>query len=341
MADQNTNSNRGPRPLGLGGAAPRNPPTGRPGDEIFRRSMAALSQRFGERDARLSAVDPKTAAEGRRAALRDYERTRRRRLNLALGAAVVAIAVADVGYMLLSSGAAPTAASPEATASTSPPPPTELAAAPPVKAPEPAPVESKPAVSDQSQQVASQAEPAPDAKPALPPAPLEAQPAPPPKPAQPAPPPKPAPPTPPTSVQAETVAPSSPAPSPAPTLASLRRDEVREVQSRLRSFGFNPGPVDGSAGPMTEAAVVRYQQDRAQAATGKVDQQLLDELRKDPAPQVQVAQRSARPAPYSSGSPSYGSPSYGSQSQPRYSGPLEAVRYAGTKITEFLQSLTR
>ena len=34
----------------------------------------------------------------------------------------------------------------------------------------------------------------------------------------------------------------------APYEAPLRRDEAREVQARLRSFGFNPGPVVGDPG---------------------------------------------------------------------------------------------
>jgi hypothetical protein len=37
-----------------------------------------------------------------------------------------------------------------------------------------------------------------------------------------------------------------------PSDAPLGRDDVREIQARLRSFGFNPGPVDGT-GRMTEA----------------------------------------------------------------------------------------
>lgn len=79
----------------------------------------------------------------------------------------------------------------------------------------------------------------------------------------------------------------------------LKREEVRELQARLQSFGFNPGPVDGIAGRTTEGAVLRYQQERAQPQTGKVDRELLERLRQDPAPQVRqrVAQRAARPDP--------------------------------------------
>lgn len=78
--------------------------------------------------------------------------------------------------------------------------------------------------------------------------------------------------------------------------ATLRAEEVREVQAKLRGFGFNAGPPDGVAGRMTLAAVEQYQQARGLPQTGKIDSELLDQLRQDPAPQVapQVAQRAPR-----------------------------------------------
>ena len=48
-------------------------------------------------------------------------------------------------------------------------------------------------------------------------------------------------------------------PSPSEPLATA---DVRDVQARLRALGFNPGPVDGAAGPQTTAAVKQYQQAR-------------------------------------------------------------------------------
>jgi peptidoglycan hydrolase-like protein with peptidoglycan-binding domain len=42
----------------------------------------------------------------------------------------------------------------------------------------------------------------------------------------------------------------------------LGREEAKEIQARLRSFGFNPGPVDGVPGGLTEGAITRYQQNR-------------------------------------------------------------------------------
>ena len=117
-----------------------------------------------------------------------------------------------------------------------------------------------------------------------------------------------------------------------PSDAPLGRDDVREIQARLRSFGFNPGPVDGAAGRMTEGAVRRYQQDRARPETGEIDRQLLEQLRQDPAAQVaqQVAQRAARPDGRVTPS-----------SRPRRSDPFEPVRTAGNRFGQWLNSLTR
>jgi peptidoglycan hydrolase-like protein with peptidoglycan-binding domain len=119
---------------------------------------------------------------------------------------------------------------------------------------------------------------------------------------------------------------------PAPALTSLQRDEMREVQMRLRSFGFNPGPVDGAPGAMTESAVMHYQRNRGQPQTGKVDRDLLEQLRQDPAPQV--AQRAPRPAsrPVAGATTSPG---------PRPSDPFDPVRAAGDRLGRWLESLVR
>ncbi|MCL6581102.1 MAG: L,D-transpeptidase family protein, partial [Firmicutes bacterium] len=37
---------------------------------------------------------------------------------------------------------------------------------------------------------------------------------------------------------------------------------VRELQERLQSLGFDPGPLDGIFGPRTEAAVIHFQRSR-------------------------------------------------------------------------------
>jgi Putative peptidoglycan binding domain len=121
---------------------------------------------------------------------------------------------------------------------------------------------------------------------------------------------------------------ATPAVEPAPNQVALRRDEMREVQARLRSFGFNPGPVDGVPGLMTEDAVQHYQRHRGQRQTGMVDRDLLEQLRQDPAPQV--AQPAARPDARAARSPA-----------PRRADPFEPVRAAGERFGQWLRSLSR
>jgi Putative peptidoglycan binding domain len=117
----------------------------------------------------------------------------------------------------------------------------------------------------------------------------------------------PAPEPPPPVVKAETVempppkaepveAAKPPEPVHSAAVAPLRADEILELQTKLRGFGFNPGPSDGVAGYMTTAAVARYQQNRGLPETGKIDREVLDQVRQDPAPQVapQVAHRPPR-----------------------------------------------
>jgi len=71
-----------------------------------------------------------------------------------------------------------------------------------------------------------------------------------------------------------------------PSQVPLERKEIQEVQKRLRSFGFNPGPIDGAVGPKTAEAVIKYQQARGQLQTGTVNRELLEQLRQDAAPQL-------------------------------------------------------
>jgi peptidoglycan hydrolase-like protein with peptidoglycan-binding domain len=82
-------------------------------------------------------------------------------------------------------------------------------------------------------------------------------------------------------------------PPPAPNY--LKREEVREVQQRLWSFGIDAGPVDGSAGPRTQMAAQQYRDKRGLLpAVDTVDYSLLEALRNDPTPQV--ARRAPPPA---------------------------------------------
>ena len=136
----------------------------------------------------------------------------------------------------------------------------------------------------------------------------------------------------PAAKQAPLVTDSQPAPVEAtPSDSPLQSNDVREIQTRLRTFGFNPGPVDGTAGRLTEVAVRRYQQARSQPQTGEVDRRLLEQLRQDPATPVaqQVAQRGARPDARASRSPA------------SRRDPFEPVRSAGNRFGQWLDSLAR
>jgi peptidoglycan hydrolase-like protein with peptidoglycan-binding domain len=58
---------------------------------------------------------------------------------------------------------------------------------------------------------------------------------------------------------------------------------ISELQTRLSRLGFSPGSIDGIAGPMTAAAIKRYQQSRGRPVAAAVDDDLLDQLRKESA----------------------------------------------------------
>jgi hypothetical protein len=68
---------------------------------------------------------------------------------------------------------------------------------------------------------------------------------------------------------------ASPAADPVP----LGPEEVLEVQKRLQALQFDPGPIDGVAGPRTTSAIQRFQADKAQTQSGLLDRELLDDLR--------------------------------------------------------------
>jgi membrane-bound lytic murein transglycosylase B len=55
----------------------------------------------------------------------------------------------------------------------------------------------------------------------------------------------------------------------------LDRDNVRIVQSALQRRGFDPGPIDGIVGPLTRAAVRKFQDHYGMEAQGQIDNQLL------------------------------------------------------------------
>jgi Putative peptidoglycan binding domain len=86
---------------------------------------------------------------------------------------------------------------------------------------------------------------------------------------------------PPEKVAPEVSNASSPAPA-TPDRAELSLSEIMEVQARLKSLGLNPGPLDGALGPLTVAAIRRYQKSKGQPETGNVDREMLVWLRREP-----------------------------------------------------------
>jgi hypothetical protein len=325
-----------------GGANPNGPPApdvadGR-NDDVSQPSMAELSRRLGERAARQRAVDPAAAKAARRAALDAYDQAHERRLIVGLSVAVAAVIGAGAVYLVSTVGSGAVPPSRSAAARPEPASPLERTATAPAPDPlasaSPSPASSSPSpaanVADTSAVVpaAAQAAPVADSQPA--PAPTESA----------APSPLPttaglasARPFPAMGTEPAPVTGSQQAPvEPPPNQAALRRDEMREVQARLRSFGFDPGPVDGVPGTMTEDAVQHYQRHRGQRQTGTVDRELLEQLRQDPAPHVaqQVAQRAPRPAPRAT-----------SSTGARRSDPFAPVRAEGDRLGRWLDSLTR
>ena len=241
---------------------------------------------------------PSIAELSRRAALKAYDRMRTRRQRLVLGFAVGAIACSAVAYLVPTIRLVAVPLSPSTAASTAalaePAALVSMAAATPTPAPpDPASPSSAPSSPSPATDVAY--------TPAVVPASAQTVPA--------------------ADGQQALV-------DPAANQTPLRRDEMREVQARLRSFGFNPGPVDGSPGAMTDGAVMRYQQNRGQPQTGKVDRELLEQLRQDPAPTV--VQRATGPYARPSLSPG-----------PRRSDPFAPVRAAGDRLGQWLDSRLR
>lgn len=72
-----------------------------------------------------------------------------------------------------------------------------------------------------------------------------------------------------------------PEPPAAVAAGPLTVDEIREVQTWLKAFGLDPAPVDGLMGPLTTAAIKKYEAARLRPVTGNADRQMLERLRKD------------------------------------------------------------
>ena len=66
-----------------------------------------------------------------------------------------------------------------------------------------------------------------------------------------------------------------PEPAPAPVKSD---PAVEEVQATLKDLNFYAGEVDGIVGPATRTAIEAYQAKMGMTVTGKVDEDLLDQL---------------------------------------------------------------
>jgi len=73
-----------------------------------------------------------------------------------------------------------------------------------------------------------------------------------------------------------------------------RGSGVRSLQGLLATAGFNPGPIDGIFGGLTEGAVTSYQSANSLSTTGTVSQTLLDQLSQTTTPPDVVLQVGAR-----------------------------------------------
>jgi len=55
----------------------------------------------------------------------------------------------------------------------------------------------------------------------------------------------------------------------------INSEGVRRVQILLRQKGFQSGPLDGVAGPLTKAGVTAFQEKYGMKVTGEMDNQFL------------------------------------------------------------------
>jgi peptidoglycan hydrolase-like protein with peptidoglycan-binding domain len=60
----------------------------------------------------------------------------------------------------------------------------------------------------------------------------------------------------------------------------LQGEDVKELQSKLESLGYDVGPIDGIFGPLTERAVRKFQKDNKLAVDGIVGQETFATLEK-------------------------------------------------------------
>jgi hypothetical protein len=113
----------------------------------------------------------------------------------------------------------------------------------------------------------------------------------------------PAPSAPPAAAPARTVAsligaataPDKPPIKAASVSPPLNWSDARDLQTRLKSAGFDPGPIDGIVGPLTTDAARRYGEARTLASKDPA-REMLARLRSEPARSVGPTQSAELPA---------------------------------------------
>ncbi|HZQ00139.1 MAG TPA: peptidoglycan-binding protein [Reyranella sp.] len=266
--------------------------------------MADLSSRLRQRMAQHPPTDPISALKRRQAALKAYDEQRRQKLWLIAGGfgCMVAAGALAWGIVMFAAAGRPAsdrAVGPVQTAHMEPAAPVQTASATPDQAPAPDAVA-----------VEVTTVPAPDAQP-VETRQAEARPA---------------------DAQPPDAQTANTKPEPPP----LPRRDIIAAQQLLAEFGFDPGPIDGTAGPRTLEAVSRYEESRGLPRTGALDAAMLQRLRQDPAPKVMVAQRPASPPPQPQ-------PQYAQAEPPQRRTPavFRPVEMAGRQITIWLSSVFR
>jgi len=58
----------------------------------------------------------------------------------------------------------------------------------------------------------------------------------------------------------------------------MRGEDVRELQNKLASLGYDVGPIDGIFGRRTESAVIQFQKNNGLKVDGIVGPQTYDML---------------------------------------------------------------
>lgn len=67
---------------------------------------------------------------------------------------------------------------------------------------------------------------------------------------------------------------------------ALAAGAIKELQELLQGLGLDPGPIDGVAGPMTTAAITKFEERAGLPPSGTPSRQLLERLKKEPAPRT-------------------------------------------------------